>query len=80
MNVIVLLTLLFFIPLLLFAVFLGLSSCLGDNFRARFSGINVNPRHASFGRSYARGLGSGAGQGGWEQIEMEDMLGEDEDL
>ncbi|KAF2738978.1 hypothetical protein EJ04DRAFT_422462, partial [Polyplosphaeria fusca] len=65
MNVILLLTLLFFIPFLCFLVFLALSSCLGDRFRAR---------HTSFGRSYARGLGSGAGQAGWEQIEMEDML------
>lgn len=79
MNVLVLLSLLLFVPFLLFLVFLALSSCMGDRFRARVSGITFNPRHTSFGRSYARGLGSGAGQGGWEQIEMEDMLGEDEE-
>lgn len=77
MNVLVLLTLLLFIPFLFFLVFLALSSCLGDNFRARVAGITFNPRHASFGRSYGRGLGGGGGTGGWEQIEMEDMLGED---
>ncbi|KAF1993373.1 hypothetical protein P154DRAFT_450384 [Amniculicola lignicola CBS 123094] len=47
---------------------------MGDRFRARISGISLNPRYTSFGRSYARGLGSGAGSGGWEQIEMEDMM------
>ncbi|KAF2083504.1 hypothetical protein K490DRAFT_51496, partial [Saccharata proteae CBS 121410] len=47
---------------------------LGDNFRASISGFSINPRHASYGRGYARALGSGAGQAGWEQIEMEDML------
>lgn len=77
MNVILLLVLLFFIPLLFFVAFLALSSCMGDRFRARISGITFNPRHASFGRSYAQGLG--AGGGGWEQIEMEDMLGDDEE-
>ena len=79
MNIWLLLTLLFFIPLLLFTVFLALSSCLGDGFRATISNISVNPRHGSYGRRYARSLGSGAGQGGWEQIEMEDMLGDDTD-
>lgn len=42
--------------------------------RARMAGVTVNPRHGSYGRSYARGMPSGAGQGGWEQIEMEDMV------
>ncbi|KAF2459242.1 hypothetical protein BDY21DRAFT_268261, partial [Lineolata rhizophorae] len=50
---------------------------LGDSFRARFSGVTLDPRPTSFGRYYARGLGSGVGQAGWEQIEMEDMLAED---
>lgn len=80
MNVLILLSLLFFIPFVLFLVYLALSSCMGDSFRARVGGITFNPRHASYGRSYARGLRSGAGSGGWEQIEMEDMLGEDTDI
>jgi hypothetical protein len=68
MNVLVLLSLLLFIPFLMFLVF-----------RARFAGVTFNPRNASFGRNYTRGFGSGAGSAGWEQIEMEDMLGEDSD-
>lgn len=76
MHVLVLLSLLLFIPFLFFLVFLALSSCMGDRFRARVSGMASKPRH-SFGRNYTRGLGSGAGSAGWEQIEMEDMLGED---
>jgi hypothetical protein len=70
MNVLLLLTLLFFIPFALFLAFLALSSCLGDRFRARMSST---PQHASFGRSYVAGL-AGAGHAGWEQIEMEDVL------
>lgn len=77
MNVLLLLSLLFFIPLVLLAVFLALSSCMGDSFRASVAGIPVTFRGASFGRQYTRGFGSGAGSAGWEQIEMEDMLGED---
>lgn len=77
MNILVLLSLLLFIPLLLFLAFLAASSCMGDRFRARVSGMTFNPRHASFGRNYTRGFGSGASSAGWEQIEMEDMLGED---
>jgi hypothetical protein len=76
MNVLVLLSLLFFIPFLFFLAYLALSSCLGDGFRARVSGITINPRYASFGRSYGRNVG--AGVGGWEQIEMQDMLREGE--
>ena len=72
MNVLLLLSLLLFFPFLLFLVFLALSSCLGDSVRARISEI-------SFGRNYRRGLGSGSGAGGWEQIEMEDVLGADLD-
>jgi hypothetical protein len=77
MNILVLLSLLLFIPFIFFLVFLALSSCMGDGFRARISGMSINPRHGSYGRGYARGLGSGAGSAGWEQIEMEDMMGED---
>ena len=77
MHVLVLLSFLLFVPFLFFLAFLALSSCMGDRFRARVSGITLNPRHASFGRNYMRGMGSGAAGAGWEQIEMEDMLGED---
>ncbi len=53
--------------------FLALSSCLGDDFRARLSGIKLDHRRAAFDRGYLRNLSSG-GQGPWEQVEMEDML------
>lgn len=76
MNVLILLIFLFLVPFLFFLVFLALSSCLGDRFRARIANISFNPRHGSYGRSYTRGLGSGAGSAGWEQIEMEDMMSE----
>jgi hypothetical protein len=81
MNLLVLLSLLLFIPIIFWLVFLALSSCMGDQFRASVSGIPVtwNPRNAVYGRNYRRGFGSGAGSAGWEQIEMEDMLGEDSD-
>jgi hypothetical protein len=81
MNVLVLLGLIFFVPFLFWLVFLAMSSCMGDSFRASIAGIPVtfNPRHSTFGRQYTRAFGSGAGSAGWEQIEMEDMLGEDSD-
>jgi hypothetical protein len=50
-----------------------LSSCLGDNFRLRFS--NVNPRQALYDRSYMRAVTSN-GIGAWNQFEMVDMLGD----
>jgi hypothetical protein len=70
MNVLVLLSLIFFVPFLFFLAYLALSSCMGDGLRARVGGMTFN-------RSYARGLRGGGATGGWEQIEMEDMLGDD---
>jgi hypothetical protein len=58
----------------IFKAYLALSSCLGDSLRRQ---RNMSPRPASmtsFGKQYAMNLNSGAGQGGWEQIEMENML------
>ncbi|KAF2838876.1 hypothetical protein M501DRAFT_903654, partial [Patellaria atrata CBS 101060] len=52
---------------------------LGNNFRARFSNLPITPRQMNFGRSYGRGMGSGVAQGGWEHIEMEDMIADDFD-
>ena len=63
----------------LLTAWFALSSCLGDSIRARISGITVNPRHGSYGRTYGRNASSGVGQGGWEQIEMEDMMSRDFD-
>lgn len=77
MNVIILLILLLGVPFLFFLAFLALSSCLGNEFRASVAGVTFNPRHASYGDSYARGLQGGAPTGGWEGIEMEELLRED---
>jgi len=54
-------------------VFLALSSCLGDNFRARVSGFSINPRHAAYDRTYFRTM-TNSGPGMSEHIEMETML------
>ncbi|OJD40683.1 glutamine amidotransferase type 1 [Diplodia corticola] len=79
MGIWIILGLIFFLPLVMFIAWMALSSCLGDSLRATIAGASMNPRQASFGRSYARGLGSGTGQAGWEQIEMEEMLDHVED-
>jgi hypothetical protein len=52
-----------------------LSSCLGDNFRLTFSNVSINPRQMLFDRNYLRTVTS-SGHGTWNQIEMEDMLGD----
>ena len=57
------------------AAWLIISSCLGDNFRMRFSGVSINPRQALFDRNYMRTVTS-SGQGTWNQLEMHDMLGD----
>ena len=79
MNVFLVISTLCVIALLFLSAFLVASLCVGDGFRARIAGVTFNLRNASFGRNYRRGFGSGAGSAGWEQIEMEDMLGEDSD-
>ncbi|KAF2200093.1 hypothetical protein GQ43DRAFT_89652 [Delitschia confertaspora ATCC 74209] len=57
-----------------FLAFLALSSCLGDRVRARIPRTKISPQYSSSGRTYARGLGSGAGQTECEQIEREDVF------
>ncbi|PQE10195.1 glutamine amidotransferase type 1 protein [Rutstroemia sp. NJR-2017a WRK4] len=52
-----------------------LTSCLGDSTRARISNISFNPRQATFDRNYMRTITS-SGEGTWNQIEMDDMLGD----
>jgi hypothetical protein len=51
----------------------ALSSCLGDEIRAAWSG---RERYVptTFGQQYARSMGHGGNQAGWEQIEMEDLM------
>ena len=69
MNVLGILGLLFFIPITLFGAFLALSSCLGDSFRGRISGLSINPRHAVYDRNYMRTMTYNAA----EAMEMEPM-------
>lgn len=61
--------------LLLVLALFALSSCLGDEIRAAWSG---RERYVptTFGQQYARSMGQGGNQGGWEQIEMEDLMDE----
>ena len=73
MDILILLTLIFFfIPLALFTAWLILSSCLGDSFRDSITASLKAARKGSYGRTYARNM---TPHGGWEQIEMHDMLG-----
>lgn len=73
--------LLLLVLLLSFAVlilaFFALSSCLGDEFRAAWSGRQTRSIPTTFGMQYARMMGTGNSQAGWEQIEMQDMFDED---
>ena len=61
--------------LLLVLALFALSSCLGDEIRAAWSG---RERYVptTFGQQYARSMGHGGNQAGWEQIEMEDLMDE----
>jgi len=61
--------------LLTLIAWLIVSSCMGDGFRARYSNVSINPRHVVFDRNYLRTVTS-SGQGTWNQIEMDDMLGD----
>jgi hypothetical protein len=80
MNIFLLLSLVFFLPLLLLIAWLIFSTCMGDSYRARVAGVPIHPRHASYGKTYTRNMGSGMNQGGFEQIEMENMLDPEEDF
>lgn len=74
MNIFLLLGLIFFFPLALLVGWLVLSSCMGDSVRARVAGVPLNVRHAAYGKTYLRNFGSAVNQGGFEQIEMENMM------
>ncbi|KAJ5433198.1 uncharacterized protein N7458_012354 [Penicillium daleae] len=75
MNFLLLLFLVFFAPLLLFAVWLAASSCLGNRLRTRGGGFSVRPNLDTYGQSYLRTMAnSGAAMS--EQIELDDMLAE----
>ena len=61
--------------LLLVLALFALSSCFGYEIRAAWSG---RERYVptTFGQQYARSMGHGGNQAGWEQIEMEDLMDE----
>ncbi|KAK0271328.1 hypothetical protein LTR91_019664 [Friedmanniomyces endolithicus] len=56
--------------------FFALSTCLGDELRAAWSGRSVSYMPTTYGLQYARIIGQSGQQAGWEQFEMEDMLDE----
>ncbi|KAK4900092.1 hypothetical protein LTR27_002855 [Elasticomyces elasticus] len=62
--------------LILVLVFFALSSCLGDEIRAAWSGRSTSVVPTTYGMQYARMMGQSGQHAGWEQIEMEDMLDE----
>lgn len=61
-----------------FAVFtlaiFALSSCLGDEIRAAWSGRRTRHIPTTYGLQYAQAMGQGGHAGYSEHIEMEDML------
>lgn len=58
---------------ILVLVFFALSSCLGDEIRALWSGQD-RYMPTTYGLQYARSMANHSSQGGWEQIEMAEML------
>lgn len=82
MNTFLLLLLLLLSFLILILAFFALSSCLGDEIRAAWSGRRSHHTiPTTFGLQYARlmsGQNSGGG-GGWEGIEMQEMLESEND-
>ena len=65
--------------LVLLLAWLAISSCLGDEIRAQLSSRTSREIPTTFGLQYARMMGHGGNQPGWEQIEMEDMFDEGEE-
>ncbi|KAK6497628.1 hypothetical protein TWF481_012033 [Arthrobotrys musiformis] len=89
MNVLLIVGILFFIPLLLFVVWLALSSCLGDSLRPNRGGGNSTWASSRRQRQMERdrdrdvaasrhalyeGMRDSYG-GSWEVMEMQDMMG-----
>lgn len=62
---------------LTYPAFLALSSCLGNNFRARVSGVTINPRRGAYDQTLFRNMTTHAYPSS-EQIEMEMMLNQRE--
>lgn len=59
-------------------VFFAISSCLGDDIRAHFTGRRRRVIPTTYGLQYARMMGQSGNAAGWEQIEMQDMFDETE--
>ena len=74
MNTFLLLVILLLSFVVLVLAWFAISSCLGDEIRAHLSGRRQLYVPTSYGMQYARVMGHGGNQAGWEQIEMEDML------
>lgn len=54
-------------------MFLALSSCFGEGFRARLAGFSINPRAVVYDNNYLRTM-TNTGPAMSEQIELEEML------
>lgn len=74
MNSFLVLMILLLCFLMLILAWFAISSCLGDEIRAAFSSRRRNFVPTTYGQQYARMMGHGGNQAGWEQIEMEDMI------
>ena len=79
MNTFLLLVVVLLSFLILLLAFFALSSCLGDDIRAAWSGRQSGSIPTTFGLQYARMMGHSSGQAGWEQIEMQNMLDDEDD-
>ena len=74
MNTFLILMIVLLCFIILVLAWFALSSCLGDEIRAAWSGPRKQYIPTTYGLQYARVMGHGGAQSGWEQIEMEDMI------
>jgi hypothetical protein len=74
MNSFLLLMIVLFSFAVLILAFFALSSCLGDELRAAWSGRSTSAMPTTYSLQYARMMSQSHGHAGWEQIEMQDML------
>ena len=74
MNTFLILIILLVSFVVLLLAWFAISSCLGDEIRQHLSGRSRRTVPTTFGLQYARVMGHGGNQSGWEQIEMEDMI------
>ena len=79
MNTFLILVIVFLSFITLSLAWFAISSCLGDEVRTTLSGRARNTIPTTFGLQYARMMGHGGNQAGWEQIEMEGMFDKDDE-